>query len=72
MLLSSILIAAQLAHAAPVRQPVAQPRVILPTLAFPEPGLDDPAAYQGYQTRLFKDAVDLGLFDRLGTFDDLA
>lgn len=57
MLLSSILITAQLAHAAPVRQPVAQPSVILPTLAFPEPGLDDPAAYQGYQTRLFKDAA---------------
>ena len=28
----------------------------LPVLAFPEPGLDDSAAYQGYQTRLFRDA----------------
>jgi len=27
-----------------------------PVLQFPEPGLDDPAAYQGYQTRLFRDA----------------
>ena len=28
----------------------------LPVLAFPEHGLDDTAAYQGYQTRLFRDA----------------
>jgi hypothetical protein len=28
-----------------------------PVLAFPEPGLDDSAAYQGYQTRLFRDAA---------------
>ena len=28
-----------------------------PYLAFPEPGLDDPAAYQGYATRLFRDAA---------------
>jgi hypothetical protein len=27
-----------------------------PYLAFPEAGLDDPAAYQGYATRLFRDA----------------
>src|SRR3954465_14649190 len=26
-----------------------------PVLAFPEAGLDDPAAYQGYQTRFFRD-----------------
>ena len=26
-------------------------------LAFPERGLDDPAAYAGYQTRLFRDAA---------------
>jgi hypothetical protein len=32
----------------------AQTRV-QPVLAFPEPGLDDPAAYQGYQTRFFRD-----------------
>ncbi|MGH7663553.1 MAG: hypothetical protein ACRENI_04555 [Gemmatimonadaceae bacterium] len=29
----------------------------LPVLAFPEPGLDDSAAYQGYQTRFFRDAT---------------
>src|SRR5438876_3912199 len=27
-----------------------------PYLAFPEPGLDDPAAYEGYQTRVYQDA----------------
>jgi hypothetical protein len=27
------------------------------TLSFPEPGLDDPAAYDGYHTRLFRDAA---------------
>jgi hypothetical protein len=27
-----------------------------PVLQFPEPGLDDPAAYQGYETRVFRDA----------------
>jgi hypothetical protein len=34
--------------AAPARQ-------VAPTLAFPEVGLDDTIAYQGYQTRFFKD-----------------
>jgi len=34
----------------------AQPRAVQPVLAFPEQGLDDPAAYQGYQTRFFRDA----------------
>jgi hypothetical protein len=29
----------------------------LPFLTFPDPGLDDTAAYQGYQTRLFRDAA---------------
>src|ERR1700704_5604335 len=28
-----------------------------PVLAFPEPGLDDSAAYLGYQTRLYRDAA---------------
>src|SRR5687768_5820141 len=32
-------------------------RQTLPVLAFPEPGLDDSAAYQGYQTRFFRDAA---------------
>ena len=27
-----------------------------PYLAFPEPGLDDPAAYEGYSTRVYQDA----------------
>src|SRR5256885_648408 len=27
-----------------------------PYLAFPEPGLDDPASYEGYQTRVYQDA----------------
>ncbi|MBA3341922.1 MAG: hypothetical protein H0T48_08800 [Gemmatimonadaceae bacterium] len=34
----------------------AQTRTIEPLLAFPEAGLDDPAAYQGYQTRFYRDA----------------
>ena len=33
-----------------------QARTITPVLGFPEPGLDDPAAYQGYKTRFFRDA----------------
>ncbi|MGQ0537539.1 MAG: hypothetical protein ACT4R6_01220 [Gemmatimonadaceae bacterium] len=36
---------------------LAAPRQTLPVLAFPEPGLDDSAAYRGYQTRLFRDAA---------------
>jgi hypothetical protein len=34
----------------------AQTRPVVPVLSFPEIGLDDPAAYQGYQTRFFRDA----------------
>lgn len=34
----------------------AQSRTVLPVLSFPEAGLDDAAAYQGYQTRFFRDA----------------
>ena len=41
-----------------------------PVLEFPDPGLDDPAAYQGYRTRLFRDsqgnAVQVYLNGRLG------
>ena len=33
----------------------AQTRTVQPILGFPEAGLDDPAAYQGYQTRFFRD-----------------
>jgi hypothetical protein len=43
------------AQRAPARADTA-PRA-LPVLAFPEAGLDDSAAYQGYQTRLFRDAA---------------
>ncbi|HEU4680283.1 MAG TPA: hypothetical protein VFS51_00975, partial [Gemmatimonadales bacterium] len=34
----------------------AQARGTLPVLAFPEPGIDDTAAYQGYQTRFYRDS----------------
>src|SRR3989454_2540543 len=37
-------------------QMVASPDTVPPYLTFPEPGLDDPAAYQGYATRVFRDA----------------
>ncbi|HEX2219959.1 MAG TPA: hypothetical protein VHG35_14235 [Gemmatimonadales bacterium] len=29
---------------------------VAPVLSFPEPGLDDPSAYQGYQTRFYRDS----------------
>jgi hypothetical protein len=35
---------------------LAQARTVQPVLGFPEQGIDDPAAYQGYQTRFFRDA----------------
>ncbi len=35
-------------------RPPSQP----PVLEFPEPGVDDPAAYEGYATRLFRDSRD--------------
>lgn len=37
--------------------PNAQPRRVAPALEFPEAGLDDTAAYQGYETRLYRDAA---------------
>src|SRR6202140_5371554 len=37
------------------RPTFAQTRTVQPVLAFPEQGLDAPAAYQGYQTRFFRD-----------------
>ncbi|HEX5074281.1 MAG TPA: hypothetical protein VFW03_13785 [Gemmatimonadaceae bacterium] len=49
MTLALITLFAQLAAVAP--------RQAAPVLAFPEPGLDDPAAYRGYQTRFFRDAA---------------
>ena len=36
-------------------QASAQSRTVQPVLGFPEQGIDDPAAYQGYQTRFFRD-----------------
>jgi hypothetical protein len=48
MILATFVLLAQLAvPTTPVR----------PVLAFPEPALDDSAAYAGYQTRLFRDAA---------------
>ena len=49
MTLTLITLFAQLAAVTPRETP--------PVLAFPEPGLDDPAAYRGYQTRFFRDAA---------------
>jgi hypothetical protein len=34
----------------------AQGAQVPPYVAFPEPGLDDPAAYEGYSTRVYRDA----------------
>ncbi len=38
-------------------QTVAQADSVPPYLAFPQAGLDDPAAYEGYQTRVYQDAA---------------
>jgi hypothetical protein len=52
-----------------------QTRTVQPVLAFPEAGLDDPAAYQGYQTRFFRDTkgnvVQIYLDARRGRFVNL-
>ena len=37
------------------RHSLAQNRTVAPILGFPEAGIDDPAAYKGYQTRFFRD-----------------
>jgi hypothetical protein len=42
--------------ASSARPVVAQIGAIQPVLASPEAGLDDPASYQGYQTRFYRDA----------------
>ncbi|MCU0649356.1 MAG: hypothetical protein MUF00_15270 [Gemmatimonadaceae bacterium] len=49
MLFSALAIAAQLAASAPSATPAP------PLLAFPDPALDDPAAYPGYRARLHRD-----------------
>ena len=36
--------------------PKRAPREVTPVLFFPEPGMDDTAAYEGYQTRLYRDS----------------
>ncbi|MGI8402430.1 MAG: hypothetical protein ACR2NS_12630 [Gemmatimonadaceae bacterium] len=43
------------AHALSARPSLSQNRTVAPILGFPEAGLDDPAAYQGYQTRFYRD-----------------
>ena len=35
-----------------------QPQSTSPVLDSPEPGMDDPAAYEGYRTRFYRDAAD--------------
>jgi hypothetical protein len=52
MTLTLLTLLAQVAVGAPV-----QATQTAPVLAFPEPGLDDGAAYRGYQTRFFRDAT---------------
>jgi hypothetical protein len=37
-------------------QAAIRPDTVPPYLAFPEPGLDEPAAYEGYETRVYRDA----------------
>ena len=44
------------AHAGAVQAGAAQPRQVVPVLAFPDPALDDTAAYRGYQTRFYRDS----------------
>ena len=52
---ATMLFLAAATNAAPQAARVVQPRSVQPILGFPETGLDDPAAYQGYQTRFFRD-----------------
>ena len=51
----ALLFLAQLAAGSPAAQP---PQPVPPVLDFPEPGMDDPAAYEGYRTRFYRDAAD--------------
>jgi hypothetical protein len=37
--------------------PAGQPQGTPPVLDFPEPGMDDPAAYEGYRTRFYRDGA---------------
>ncbi len=54
ILLSLSLLAFQ--SGTPSPKPVA-PTVVQPVLSFPDAGLDDTAAYRGYQTRFYRDAA---------------
>ena len=60
LLAALILLQLNVAHAS-LRAQTAQPRParrVTPVLAFPDPALDDTAAYQGYSTRLYRDAAE--------------
>ena len=57
MMLALVVALLQGASPAQVSMPNAVSRRVTPVLAFPEPGLDDTAAYQGYETRLYRDAA---------------
>jgi hypothetical protein len=57
MTLSLIAVALLFQGATPaVPPPPSAPREVTPVLFFPEPGMDDTAAYEGYQTRLYRDS----------------
>jgi hypothetical protein len=60
MMLPVLALAALLCAVTPSLDPPARRRVTirptLPVLDFPEPGLDDTAAYQGYKTRFYRDS----------------
>ncbi len=45
-----------LVQALPAAAPRPAVRTVMPVLAFPEPGVDDTAAYRGYQTRFYRDS----------------
>src|SRR5919109_3698333 len=47
----------QLLTAVVIAQVAASAQVVGPALAFPEPPLDDSAAYEGYRTRFYRDAA---------------
>jgi len=57
MMLSVLAAALLLQGATPAAsQPASASREVTPVLFFPEPGMDDTSAYEGYQTRLYRDS----------------
>jgi hypothetical protein len=44
------------AQSSPAPTPIDSGRKVAPVLFFPEPGMDDTAAYQGYATRFYRDS----------------